>query len=223
MSRARERQRSTGSVVVHTLAVSVARSKMTREADRTRPAVPLAVDDRGSIVVHVRVNDQGPFKFILDTGSSRSIVSDDLARELAAPVVAQSEVVTSAGSDVRLVVHLASVALDASARVDALLAPVLPAANLAQLGRGVRGLLAQDFLSAFNDTLRERGRDLFRARDLRREIVAGVGGERRFSGSAGRASRFGIGAEGFLRLLGTRTRALGCGLRHVRESPASER
>lgn len=122
-------------------------------ADRVRPSVPLAVDDRGGIVVEVRVNEHGPFKFILDTGSSRSVVADDLARELGAPVVAKSEVVTSAGSSVRLVVQLASLALDASARVDAVLAPVLPAANLAQLGRGVRGLLGQDFLSAFNYTL----------------------------------------------------------------------
>ena len=121
-------------------------------ADATRPAVPLVIDDRGGIFVQVRVNGGGPFTFILDTGASRSIVSDDLARELGAPVVAKSEVVTSAGSDVRLVVRLASVALSA-AQVDALLAPVLPAANLAQLGRGVRGLLGQDFLSAFNYTL----------------------------------------------------------------------
>ena len=121
--------------------------------DGVRPAVLLTVDDRGGIVVHVRVNDVGPFKFILDTGSSRSVIADDLARQLGAPVVAKSEVVTSAGSSVRLVVQLASVALDASARVDALLAPVLPAANLAQLGPGVRGLLGQDFLSAFNYTL----------------------------------------------------------------------
>lgn len=121
-------------------------------ADRSRSAVPLTIDAHGGIVVQVRVNGSGPFKFILDTGASRSVVADNLARELGAPVVAKSEVVTSAGSDVRLVVRLTSVALDGS-RVDALLAPVLPAANLAQLGRGVRGLLGQDFLSAFNYTL----------------------------------------------------------------------
>jgi predicted aspartyl protease len=121
-------------------------------ADPTRPAVPLIIDDRGGIFVQVLVNGRGPFRFILDTGASRSIVADDLARELGAPVVAKSEVVTSAGSDVRLVVRLASVSL-ASAQADALLAPVVPAANLAQLGRSVRGLLGQDFLSAFNYTL----------------------------------------------------------------------
>jgi predicted aspartyl protease len=121
-------------------------------ADRTRPAVPLAIDGRGGITVGVRVNGHGPFKFILDTGASRSIVSDDLARDLGAPVVAKSEVVTSAGSDMSLVVRLTSVEL-ASARADALLAPVIPAARLSQIGHGIRGLLGQDFLSAFNYTL----------------------------------------------------------------------
>jgi hypothetical protein len=33
------------------------------------------------------------------------------------------------------------------------LAPVVPSARLAALGRHVRGLLGQDFLSAFNYTL----------------------------------------------------------------------
>jgi predicted aspartyl protease len=121
-------------------------------AERTRPPVPLAIDGRGGIVVGIHVNGEGPFKFMLDTGAARSLVSDDLARALAAPVVAKSEVITSAGSDVRYVVRLASIALG-SARVEAILAPVLPAVNLAQLGPGVRGLLGQDFLSAFNYTL----------------------------------------------------------------------
>ena len=119
---------------------------------RTTVPVPLAIDNRGGIVVDVRVNGLGPFRFILDTGTARSIVSDDLARELRAPVVAKSEVVTSAGTDMRLVVRLGSLAL-ASSRVDGLLAPVIPGDRLLQLGPRVRGLLGQDFLSAFNYTL----------------------------------------------------------------------
>lgn len=115
-------------------------------------SVPLTIDERGGVIVDARVNGAGPFKFIVDTGASRSIVADDLATALGAPVVAKSEVVGSAGSDMRFVVRLGSVAVD-SARVDALLAAVVPAVRLSQLGRGVRGLLGQDFLSAFNYTL----------------------------------------------------------------------
>ena len=115
-------------------------------------SVPLTIDERGGVIVDARVNGAGPFKFIVDTGASRSIVADDLATAVGAPVVAKSEVVGSAGSDMRFVVRLGSVAVD-SARVDALLAAVVPAATLSRLGRGVRGLLGQDFLSAFNYTL----------------------------------------------------------------------
>src|SRR5262245_21985238 len=85
------------------------------------PSVPLKVDRFGGIVVEVRVNDRGPFPFLLDTGSSRSIVSDELARKLDAPVVAKSEVVTNTGTNVRLVVRLASISV-AAKRVDAVLA-----------------------------------------------------------------------------------------------------
>lgn len=121
-------------------------------ADRTKPVVPLEIDAHGGILVDVRVNGSGPYRFLLDTGTSRSIVSDVLARELDAPVVAKSEVVTNAGSELRLVVRLASVSI-AAARVEHLLAPVLPAARLDAIGSGVRGVLGQDFLSAFNYTL----------------------------------------------------------------------
>ena len=130
-------------------------------ADRTFPAVPLAIDGRGGVAVDVRINDHGPFRFLIDTGASRSIVSEDLARQLRAPVVAKSEVVTSAGSEMRLVVRLASVALP-FARAEALLAPTVPGVRLAELGHGVRGLLGQDFLSAFNYTLDYRRRLLTR-------------------------------------------------------------
>jgi predicted aspartyl protease len=122
-------------------------------------AVPLTIDSRGGVIVGVVVDGAGPFRFMLDTGSSRSIVGETLARDLAAPVVARSEVVTSAGSDMRLVVRLASIAL-AGARVAGVLAPVLPDARLAEIGPDVRGVLGQDFLSAFNYTLDYRRRHL---------------------------------------------------------------
>jgi len=115
-------------------------------------SVPLTIDARGGVIVDARVNGAGPFKFIVDTGASRSIVADDLATALRAPIVAKSEVVGSAGSDMRFVVRLGSVAVE-SARVDALLAVVVSAARLSPLGSDVRGVLGQDFLSAFNYTL----------------------------------------------------------------------
>jgi predicted aspartyl protease len=121
-------------------------------ADRPRTSVPLSIDGKGGVVVEVQVNGAGPFRFLIDTGAARSVVADDLAAALGAPAVAKTDVVSSGGSDTRLVVRLESIAL-ASVKVDAVLAPVVPAPQLARLGRGVRGLLGQDFLSAFNYTL----------------------------------------------------------------------
>jgi predicted aspartyl protease len=115
-------------------------------------SVPVDIDRHGAVFVDVHVNDSGPYRFIVDTGSSRSIISETLARELGAPVVARSEIVTVAGSEWRSVVRLDSISLAAARRVD-ILAPVLPAARLSELGPSVRGLLAQDFLSLFAFTL----------------------------------------------------------------------
>jgi predicted aspartyl protease len=126
-----------------------------REASRSRS--PLTIDARGAVRVAVAVNDSGPFTFVLDTGASRTIIDDDLARQLAAPVVARTEVVTSGGTDARPVVRLRSVNIG-TALQEHLLAPVVPAERLAPLGRNVRGILGQDFLSAHNYTLDYRRR-----------------------------------------------------------------
>lgn len=128
--------------------------------DRPEPSrslSPLTIDARGGVLVAVRVNDSGPFAFVLDTGASRTIVDDDLARQLAAPVVARTELVTSGGTDTRPVVRLGSVNIG-TARRENVLAPVVPAERLAPLGRNVRGILGQDFLSAHNYTLDYRRR-----------------------------------------------------------------
>ena len=131
-------------------------------------AVPVAIDAHGGIVVAVRIGDAGPFDFILDTGASRSIVADDLAGQLSAPLVARSEVVTSAGTERRGVVRLAAVSIAGGrdwprtprttsntfpVSVESVVAPVVPAGDLSALGASVRGILGQDVLSAFNYTL----------------------------------------------------------------------
>jgi hypothetical protein len=120
--------------------------------NRPRSAVPLVIDAHGAIVVDVVVNGAGPYRFMLDTGTSRSIVSATLAQDLHAPAVAKAEIVTNAGTEMRLVVSLDSLSV-AAAHVGRVLAAVLPDARLTEIGPDVRGVLGQDFLSAFNYTL----------------------------------------------------------------------
>ncbi|MFL6183176.1 MAG: aspartyl protease family protein [Actinomycetes bacterium] len=110
------------------------------------------MDERGGVVVPVTIDGSGPFRFMLDTGSSRSAVADDLASELAARLVARTEVVSSAGPEMHDVARLERVEL-AGARATFLLASVIPAARLRTIGSEIRGVLAQDFLSEFNYTL----------------------------------------------------------------------
>ena len=141
------------------LAVLFASGQPSPDSDHRRPAVPLEIDARGGIVVTVMIGGSGPYRFLLDTGTSRSIVSDTLARELAAPVVAKTEMASSTGSEWRLVVRLASLSIGTSVVRD-VLAPVLPDSHLDDVDLAVRGVLGQDFLSAFNYTLDYRLRRL---------------------------------------------------------------
>lgn len=45
--------------------------------------IPYELQDSGRILVGVRINDQGPFPFALDTAASISVIFDELRRELA--------------------------------------------------------------------------------------------------------------------------------------------
>ena len=63
-------------------------------------SVALNIDRTGFIVLPVSVNGQGPFSFLLDTGSNRSAVGADLAALLGFPVVARTSLVTSTGTPV---------------------------------------------------------------------------------------------------------------------------
>jgi hypothetical protein len=125
--------------------------------DRSMVRLP-AFDERGGVIVPVTIDGTGPFMFMLDTGSSRTAIADDLAIQMAAPVVARGEVVSSAGPEVHDVMRLERVEV-AGAHAAILLASVIPAARLRAIGSEIRGVLGQDFLSGFNYTLDyQRGR-----------------------------------------------------------------
>lgn len=119
--------------------------------------VGLAIDGDGTIRVNVSINGQGPFVFLLDTGSNRSSVTSDLAARLALPVVAKAMAVTPAGREEQLVVALDRLTIG-SAGCTALLASVIPSAQLTRTIAGVDGIVGQDFLSRFNYTLDYRKR-----------------------------------------------------------------
>jgi predicted aspartyl protease len=121
--------------------------------------VPLAIDSAGTIVVHVRINDSGPFPFLLDTGASHSVVSETLLQRLRLQIVARTTVMTSTGMETRPVVKVNQTSIG-TVRSESLLPSVASSAQLASIARGIDGIIGQDFLFSFNYTLDYRRRRL---------------------------------------------------------------
>jgi predicted aspartyl protease len=103
-------------------------------------------------VIPIFIGGKGPYRFLVDTGSSHTAISQTLATALGVVPVAKAPIATSVGSMLALIVRLPDVAVG-SARVESLLATSLPANAADMLGDGILGVLGQDFLSQFNYTL----------------------------------------------------------------------
>jgi predicted aspartyl protease len=74
------------------LAPGLARAATGSHLEPNLPPLPPAVehiqgapDDQNRLTVEAMVNDRGPFRFVVDTGADRSVVSDDVAKTLGLP------------------------------------------------------------------------------------------------------------------------------------------
>jgi hypothetical protein len=115
------------------------------------PDTPFEHARPGEVVVRVRVNGLGPFAFLLDTGSSHSAVSEELARAVGAPAVARTVVTTPIGEEVRPVVRLETVQLGRVA-TSPVLASLVRGDTLDRAGI-IQGLIGQDVLKDRRYTL----------------------------------------------------------------------
>ena len=106
------------------------------------------------IVVPVFIGAAGPFRFLLDTGSSRSVVAEGLASRVGAATVAKTAVLTPSGRDDRPVVTIDRLTVGATAAVR-VAAMTIPAG---QLGAGIDGLIGQDVLGPRTYTIDYRRR-----------------------------------------------------------------
>jgi len=103
-------------------------------------------------MVPVVVNGTETSVFLLDTGSSGSVISDQLAASLGAPVVARKTMVTSAGQKDALLARIAHLGMGGVTARD-VLATIVPSAafdlpDLESSGRRVQGVIGQDVLAA---------------------------------------------------------------------------
>jgi hypothetical protein len=124
----------------------------TSERPTDDQTVPFLAQRPGAIVVPVLVGGAGPYRFLVDTGSTHTAVRDTFAASIGAAPVARTVLTTSTGNADALVVRLARVAIGPAA-VDELLATSLTTTAAGVLGDDVDGVIGQDFLSRFDYTL----------------------------------------------------------------------
>jgi len=121
--------------------------------------VPVSISDAGMVSLAVRIDGLGPFNFILDTGSNRTVISDRLSRQLALPTVASTALVTPGSSASAEVVRLGELAIG-PARKSGLLAPVIAVARMKSFDARADGLIGQDFLIEHSYTIDYQRREM---------------------------------------------------------------
>lgn len=121
-------------------------------AGQATAELPILLDPQGSVVVSATVRGVGPFRFMLDTGSTHSIVADELVRELALTPIARAELTTSTGQTMVAVVDIGFVSVGGTS-AERLLASVVTKSALQVIGRDICGVLGQDFLSSHHFTI----------------------------------------------------------------------
>lgn len=121
--------------------------------------VALTVEAGGLVSVEAYINGAGPFRLLLDTGSSASSVSRKLMRTLQLVPVGTRDLVTPSGTRARDGVRLDVMSVGAASR-RSLLASVIDDRDLAALGPDVDGILGQDFLAEQHYTVDYRRKRL---------------------------------------------------------------
>ena len=101
---------------------------------------PFRIDRSNRVAVAVEVNGTGPYYFIVDTGSERSVISDELARQLLLEMGPALGLATIAGRHVAPSFYVDRLETDSFA-IENLEAPALARRNL-----GANGLIGLDGL-----------------------------------------------------------------------------
>jgi hypothetical protein len=124
-------------------------ASLAAQVPQSNDIIKFRLRDGYLIVVQTRINGVGPFDFLLDTGTTRSVIDPDLARQLHAPVI--GEVSLTGVLHVRRddLVRLEDVRLG-EASLAGVGAAVDKLTRQKMLAPGIRGVLGEDFLSKFD-------------------------------------------------------------------------
>ena len=121
-------------------------------------ATPFELDDSGGIVLSTRVEGLGPFRFIIDTGSTHSAVSQGLASRVGARAVAKTMVGSALGATMRPVVRIGRLEIRPVVARD-LMPSVLDSDAEDAIG-GLDGVIGLDVLAPLRYTIDFRQRQL---------------------------------------------------------------
>ena len=111
------------------------------------------------VIVPVLVNGQGPYDFLLDTGSTTSVVDRKLAKELGLKPLQETVIRTASGTERVPIarVHRIDVGSHSTQTVLVLCSKM---DGIRSLDKNIRGILRFNFLSRFRYTLDYKGKTL---------------------------------------------------------------
>ena len=122
-------------------------------------SVPLRMVGDRLVVVPVVVNGRGPFDFLLDTGTTTTVIDPELAEELALHSTDRVSMMTPGGERAVPRGRLESVTVGAKT-VEGLEALFQDLGGIRRVDGSIRGVLGQPFLSRFNYLLSYKRRRL---------------------------------------------------------------
>lgn len=122
---------------------------LTADGVPTSDSVPFRLRDSYLMIVQATVNGIGPFNFLLDTGTTRTVIDPALARQLQAPVIGEASLTGILHVRQDKLVRLKEIRLGQVWRTD-LGAVVDELARQKTLAPGIRGVVGEDFLSQFD-------------------------------------------------------------------------
>jgi predicted aspartyl protease len=124
-------------------AVPLVAQTPTVPSDALLPPETLATgeDSASRLTVPVMVNGKGPFRFLIDTGSDRSVISKELAEKLALPSLGKANLVSMGGVDQVNTVRIDSLSVSSKRTLKSIQAPALPARYI-----GADGIVGIDAL-----------------------------------------------------------------------------
>ncbi len=130
------------------------------EASDPASKVAAATDESDRMTVPVWLNGLGPYPFVIDTGSNRTVISDVLARQLGLPMGPDVQVHAATGVVGATTVHITS--LDVGHRkITDFDAPVLIRANLGALGMlGIDAVSNQRIVDRMHDAITRHEQDM---------------------------------------------------------------